>query len=83
MIVSFADPETPLRFAVIVTVFFGEPFVVITLKVANFVFPTIVTLSGTVTEASLDWRATFIPAIGAGPVRVTVPVVYDPPVTEV
>jgi len=57
--------------------------VVVTLKVALVAFAATVTLPGTCAAALLLDNATTAPPAGAGPVRVTVPVEDEPPVTDV
>jgi hypothetical protein len=54
---------------------------VATAKVAEVDPPATVTLPGTVAEVLLSARVTTAPPAGAGPERVTVPVVPVPPVT--
>ncbi len=57
--------------------------VVLTLKVAVVLPLATVTLEGALPEEELDERETLNPAVGAGPVKVTVPVEDVPPTTEV
>jgi hypothetical protein len=54
---------------------------VVTAKVAELAPPATVTLAGTVAAGLLSDSVTTAPAVGAGPERVTVPVVPEPPVT--
>ena len=55
---------------------------VLTVKVALLAPAATVTLAGTVAAAVLSLiRETAAPPVGAGPLRVTVPVEGDPPVT--
>ena len=55
---------------------------VLTVKVALLAPAVTVTLAGTVAAAVLSLiRETAAPPVGAGPLRVTVPVEGDPPVT--
>ena len=55
---------------------------VLTVKVALLAPAATVTLAGTVAAAALSLiRETAAPPVGAGPLRVTVPVEGDPPVT--
>jgi len=57
--------------------------IVATIKVAVF-FPAVtVTVEGTVALGLLELREMTVPAVGAGPVKVTVPVDEVPPLTEV
>jgi hypothetical protein len=54
---------------------------VFTVNVALVAAAATVTLAGTVAEALLLERVTTAPPLGAGPLRVTMPVEGDPPVT--
>ena len=55
---------------------------VLTMKVALLAPAATVTLAGTIAAAVLSLiRETAAPPVGAGPLRVTVPVEGDPPVT--
>ena len=66
----------------IVTGVLAVTALVLTVKVALVAPPATVTLAGTVADAALLERYTVAP-LGAGPLRVTVPVEEDPPVTLV
>jgi hypothetical protein len=80
--VRVADLVPPLV-AEIVTVFVVVWVFVVTVKLAEVLPVATVTLLGTVaTAVELLERVTTVPAEGAGPVRVTVPVEEVPPVTE-
>ena len=73
----------PPLVAEIVTVFVVVWVFVVTVKLAEVLPVATVTLLGTVaTAVELLERVTTVPAEGAGPVRVTVPVEEVPPVTE-
>ena len=67
---TFAVPSTPTA-------------VVVTVNVAVVAPAATVTDEGTVADALSDRRATEVPPVGAGPVRVTVPVEGLPPTTDV
>jgi hypothetical protein len=54
-----------------------------TMNVALVAPPATVTIAGTVAADALLVRYTRAPSLGAGPLRVTVPVEDDPPVTLV
>ena len=70
------------RVPVIVTPVLAVTGRVVTEKLAVVAFAATVTLAGTVAAAVLLLdRVTVIPAAGAGPVKVTVPVEDVPPVT--
>jgi hypothetical protein len=72
-----AVPMTP----VIVSDLAAVTAVVLAVNVAVDAPARTVTVAGTVADESLDVRLTVVPAVGAGPVRVTVPVEEVPPVT--
>ena len=71
------------RFAVIVTDAGVDTGAVLTLKVAESAPAATFTVAGTVANCVPLARVTAIPATGAGPVSVTVPLDDTPPVTEV
>lgn len=56
---------------------------VVTVKLAEVVPAATVTDAGTVALVALDARVTADPPVGAGPLSVTVPVLGEPPTTEV
>ena len=67
-----------------VSVVFEDTELVVTVKVAEVAFAGTVTLAGTCAAAVLLLdRVTTAPAVGAGPVRVTVPTADAPPGTDV
>jgi hypothetical protein len=74
--------EDPLRLAVMVAVVAVATAVVVTTNVAVLLPAATVTEAGVVTEALLSDRPTTAPPAGAEPVKVTVHVDVDPPVTE-
>lgn len=81
LMVRFAETELPPYVAEIFATVAAETFVVTIVKGADVEPP------GTVTEAgtfAADWlldSEIFIPAVGAGPVNMTVPVEFAPPKT--
>jgi hypothetical protein len=75
---------TPLNVAVIVTVAAVVTVLLAMVNVALLAFAATVTDAGTVAAALLLLvRVTTAPPAGAGPVSVTVPALFAPPVTEV
>ena len=56
---------------------------VVTVNVADLAPAGMVTLAGTTALVLLDVKVTAEPPVGAGPLRVTVPVEDIPPTTEV
>ena len=68
---------------IIVAVVVAVTVVVLIVNVAEVAPAATVTLAGKVALDELDERATTTPPVGAGPLRVTVPVEDDPPATEV
>jgi hypothetical protein len=81
--VSVAVLETDPSFAVIVAVTFAAIAMVLTVKVLEALPEATVTDAGTVADVVLLVRLTTVPADGAAPVRVTVPVDELPPMTVV
>lgn len=71
----------PFNVAVIVAAFTTETGNVVTLKVAVVELPATDTVVGTVAQLMLDETATDTPPVGAGPLRVNVPVEGAPPCT--
>lgn len=69
--------------AVIAAVALVATAVVDTVNVAVDAAAATVTVAGTVAEALPELNGTDVPAVGAGPVRVTVPVDVVPPTTDV
>jgi hypothetical protein len=82
-IVSVVVRLTP-RLPVIVTLVFAVTGLLVTVKVAVVAPAATVTVAGTVVSVVLlvD-RVTVAPPVGAGPVKVTVPVDDVPPITDV
>ena len=81
--VSVADWLTPLRLPVMVAVAVAETAVVVTVKVPVVAPAATVTDAGTVALVLLEDKATDVPPLGAGPLKVTVPVEGLPPMTDV
>ena len=71
----------PLRVPVTVTVVVASTLEVVTAKVAVDAPPGIVTVPGNVTEGELELSEITIPAVGAVPAKVTLPVVGLPATT--
>jgi len=75
--------EETSRLAVMVAEVWDATTWVVTAKVAVEAPPEIVRLAGTVADAWLLERAKLNPPMGAGPLRVTVPVDFVPPTSVV
>lgn len=83
LIVKVVVTVVPLNVAEMVAVVLLTTELVVTVKVAD-VFPEVIeTVAGTVATVRFELNVTVIPVDGAAPLRVTVPVELDPPVTEV
>lgn len=83
MTVMTAALEIEPRVLVIVAVLVLCTAMAPTLKVALDRPAPMVTVAGTVAVELLDVSATAVPPVGAGPLKVTVPVEVEPPVTVV
>jgi hypothetical protein len=83
VMLKVAVTVTVSNLAVIVAVVVAATEVVVTVKVALVAPATTVTLAGTVALVALEVRVTTEPPVGAGPLRVTVPVDDVPPTTDV
>lgn len=83
VMVSDAVPLLVPFFAVIVAVAEAVTVLVVTVNVAVVAPVATVTEVGTVALVEFEERVTITPADGAGPVRVTVPVEGEPPITDV
>ena len=81
--VSVPDAEFPLSAPVIVAVTVVATDDVVMANVADVEPDGITTDVGTAALAELEVRLTVMPPVGAGPLRVTVPVADVPPVTVV
>jgi hypothetical protein len=78
---SEADLDTAPSVPVIVAMVFEVTADVVILNVAEVAPAETVTVEGTWALVALDDRDTIVPAAGASPVRVTVPVAIAPPTT--
>ena len=83
LMVRVARAEETSRLAVMVAEVWDATTWVVTAKVAVEAPPEIVRLAGTVADAWLLERAKLNPPMGAGPLRVTVPVDFVPPTSVV
>jgi hypothetical protein len=81
LIARFAALLTEPSVPVIVAVVFEATADVVILNVAEVAPAETVTVEGTWALVALDDRDTIVPAAGASPVRVTVPVAIAPPTT--
>jgi len=81
-IVSVADWEVPLRLALIAVDDWAFTPTVATVNVPVFWPASTVTVAGTLAEGLLLDKATVVPPVPAGPLRVAVPVDGLPPTTE-